>query len=47
MRSDLELWRQVAEMHEAVELAPWLGDPQAEAEIEAAEQALAAARGRA
>jgi len=27
-------------MHAAVELAPWLGDPQAEAEIEAAEAIL-------
>jgi hypothetical protein len=40
MPSERELWRQVAEMHEAVELAPWLGDPQAEAEIEAAETIL-------
>lgn len=45
MRSDRELWRQVAEMHEAVSLAPWIGDPQAEAEIQAAEEALAAAQG--
>jgi len=40
MPSEREMWRQVAEMHEAVALAPWLGDPQAEAEIEAAEAVL-------
>lgn len=40
MAIEAEMWRQVAEMHEAVALAPWLGDPQAEAEIEAAEAIL-------
>lgn len=45
MRSDRELWAVVCALHADVSLAEFLGDPQAEAEIEAAERALAAAQG--
>lgn len=49
MRSDRELlalWRLVAPLSAAVELAEYLDDPEAVAEIEDAERRLAAASGR-